>query len=321
MTSERSARTAEAGRACPYCRFALKSGIPVVDCAACSAVHHAECWADNGGCAIVGCAGGPGQAGAFTTPGAASKSAAAVPAPAAEAPAPVSRRRARTPMLVAGATAIAAVASAGTVLLVGDDDGDTTRVASTNATPQPYAAVQPTSVDGPTVSVTTVPSTTPATSPPTTSTATTPTRGAAQREAAIQTAISSYFRAIRAGGFDRAWRLLSPTYRAWKVASGGGFDRWRQQEGRNMRQLRRGEPVVSVRSYDPVSNVATVYVSGLRFKPQGLPECDYLGITWARKVAGRWLYDQGYAQNAARAAKWRPRQSETLGSSCDTSGY
>ncbi|HEX8103645.1 MAG TPA: hypothetical protein VF533_13600 [Solirubrobacteraceae bacterium] len=49
----------QAGRNCPYCRFALKAGIPGVECGACHAVHHAECWDENRGCAVVGCVLGP----------------------------------------------------------------------------------------------------------------------------------------------------------------------------------------------------------------------------------------------------------------------
>jgi len=59
---------AETGRVCPYCRFPLKQGIELTRCGVCSAPHHGDCWSDNGGCAVVACAGGPsgaaGQAGA-----------------------------------------------------------------------------------------------------------------------------------------------------------------------------------------------------------------------------------------------------------------
>lgn len=47
------------GRACPYCRFPLKEGVPVVTCGSCSSVHHSECWEENGGCAVTGCVAGP----------------------------------------------------------------------------------------------------------------------------------------------------------------------------------------------------------------------------------------------------------------------
>jgi Prokaryotic RING finger family 1 len=74
----------EAGRTCPYCRFPLKRDVPSVDCDACGAVYHAECWQEGGGCAILGCPNAVAGAGAATAPG----------LPPAEAPPP---RRAYAP--------------------------------------------------------------------------------------------------------------------------------------------------------------------------------------------------------------------------------
>jgi hypothetical protein len=53
-----------AGRTCPYCRFPVKAGAPVVECGSCHAIHHRECLAENGGCAIAGCTSAPSAAGA-----------------------------------------------------------------------------------------------------------------------------------------------------------------------------------------------------------------------------------------------------------------
>jgi len=47
------------GRACPYCRFGLEQGVSVIACPVCKAVHHDDCWEENGGCAVALCAGGP----------------------------------------------------------------------------------------------------------------------------------------------------------------------------------------------------------------------------------------------------------------------
>jgi hypothetical protein len=49
------------GRNCPYCRFPLKQGGELMVCGHCRAAHHADCWSDNGGCAVMACAGGPGK--------------------------------------------------------------------------------------------------------------------------------------------------------------------------------------------------------------------------------------------------------------------
>jgi hypothetical protein len=48
-----------AGRTCPYCRFPIKQDTAAAVCPTCGSPHHEECWADNQGCAITGCASGP----------------------------------------------------------------------------------------------------------------------------------------------------------------------------------------------------------------------------------------------------------------------
>jgi len=49
----------ETGKYCPYCRFPLKEKTEVVACGVCGSSHHEDCWAENGGCAVVACEGGP----------------------------------------------------------------------------------------------------------------------------------------------------------------------------------------------------------------------------------------------------------------------
>jgi hypothetical protein len=63
------ADAAYAGRSCPYCRFPMKEGGEVVLCGHCHSVHHLDCWTDNGGCAVVACAGGPAKAASAATGG------------------------------------------------------------------------------------------------------------------------------------------------------------------------------------------------------------------------------------------------------------
>jgi hypothetical protein len=41
----------------------------VVLCGHCHSVHHLDCWTDNGGCAVIACAGGPGKAALAATGG------------------------------------------------------------------------------------------------------------------------------------------------------------------------------------------------------------------------------------------------------------
>jgi TM2 domain-containing membrane protein YozV len=45
--------------ACPYCRTPFEPEEPVVTCEACSTPHHEDCYAENGGCTVFGCAKAP----------------------------------------------------------------------------------------------------------------------------------------------------------------------------------------------------------------------------------------------------------------------
>lgn len=84
------------GRTCPYCRSTLGQGEQVTECPACDATHHADCWTENGGCAVPLCEGGPedgaAPAQAAGGPGESEAPTAIVPAdpppPAAPAPPP-----------------------------------------------------------------------------------------------------------------------------------------------------------------------------------------------------------------------------------------
>lgn len=45
---------------CPYCRDEIKGGTQY-SCPSCHTPHHRECWEQNGGCTVWGCAQGPGD--------------------------------------------------------------------------------------------------------------------------------------------------------------------------------------------------------------------------------------------------------------------
>jgi len=45
--------------ACPYCRTNFADTDQSVTCDACGTVHHADCYAENGGCTIFGCSKAP----------------------------------------------------------------------------------------------------------------------------------------------------------------------------------------------------------------------------------------------------------------------
>ena len=125
------ARPENVGRTCPYCRFSIKLDVEVVACPSCHAVHHGECWQDNGGCAVVGCAAAPDA----TAPPTAGKLDApprgTPPPPPPSAPAipaagqPASPRMRPIVLIVAGAVAAAAAAAVVVALAGGSADPDT----------------------------------------------------------------------------------------------------------------------------------------------------------------------------------------------------
>ena len=107
----RLATADDAGRSCPYCRFPIKQGAEVATCGVCRAPHHVECWEENGGCAVVACAGGPGSAAAQTrvsAPGGSTTSPPAPPAPPYGLP--PQRRSARGWLIGAAVLVVLAVA-------------------------------------------------------------------------------------------------------------------------------------------------------------------------------------------------------------------
>ena len=56
MEPERvEAREAQAARFCAICMTAVTADEAAHACPACGARYHAECWEDNGGCAVYGC--------------------------------------------------------------------------------------------------------------------------------------------------------------------------------------------------------------------------------------------------------------------------
>ncbi|HEV7493338.1 RING finger protein [Baekduia sp.] len=308
----RRATAADAGRACPFCRFALKAGAQAAQCPACSAVHHAECWADNGGCAIMGCTAAPGQRAAAPAPPPLPPPPRVAPAPTAGAGvAPPPPTRSGSPggrgLLVAVIVATLVVAGSAVALVLSRSRGS-------------HAVANV---------VTTVITATAAAAPPVTGTTTvaTPPRPAdagadetksETEQTAIERVLTAYYQHVVASDFDAAWALLSPTYTTWK-AGNGGHAKWLEQERVNRDRLDPSGLHVEVDRID--GDVATISVTGMHFRSPTSSRCAYEGVTWARRDGSRWRYDQGYLQNATRAARWRPRRTETLGYTCESSGY
>lgn len=121
--SQLSVPEAVTGTNCPYCRFPLKTGAAAFRCESCQAIHHNECWAANGGCALLGCAT---KATVAASPPGPAFTATQVPPPTA----PVPERGPRRPVPVAAWTLLAVIVAAGGGFALatgtrGDDDSST----------------------------------------------------------------------------------------------------------------------------------------------------------------------------------------------------
>lgn len=55
----RVADACDTWRTCACCHRAIRVDVEVAVCSVCSTFSHAECWTDNGGCVVVGCAAAP----------------------------------------------------------------------------------------------------------------------------------------------------------------------------------------------------------------------------------------------------------------------
>jgi Prokaryotic RING finger family 1 len=122
-----------AGRNCPYCRFPIKEDTEVTVCPTCSSPHHTECWTDNQGCAITGCASGPGSTSA-PPPGPQTQAMPAVPESPRPSPPPVGyvppgrspRDRARNGVLFVSLAAILVLGAALAFVIGKSNDHGTT---------------------------------------------------------------------------------------------------------------------------------------------------------------------------------------------------
>src|SRR5579871_6961924 len=46
-------------KVCPYCRSPIGDGDAALACEGCGTPHHADCYAENGGCTVFGCSKAP----------------------------------------------------------------------------------------------------------------------------------------------------------------------------------------------------------------------------------------------------------------------
>jgi hypothetical protein len=326
--------SADTGRPCPYCRFPLKEGIPMTRCSVCGAPHHGDCWADNGGCAVVACAGGP--AGAAEAPTAASPAmplpppppppptarhaaapahqhaAAAAPPPPPPPPPPHDPVRAHgagssVPWIALSVVAVVLIAAAAAVAVVvtRDDGGPSTQtVVTVHERPSAGGA-------GGDVSAQTV-----ATPPARAATddAVTVSDDEANRQQ-IEDLLYRHHEAIVEGDFHSAWELLSQRKQAQKLRE-DGYGGWVTAQSTLRPYLDPSGLHADIQELDPATGVARVMVTGMNWSKPGAACTQWSGITWVKHEDGEWRYDPGYSTTPEREQGWKSRYSELLGGAC-----
>jgi hypothetical protein len=304
------ASKSEAGRACPYCRFPLKEGAEVARCGDCGSVHHAECWRDNGGCAVLACASGPTTAGRRSGPPPTRVS--PPPGPSAPPPpppsSPSSRRPAGPSLAVAVVVLAVAVAGAAVAILLSGKGGGTHIASVANVTSA-----------GTVTTVTTTTST--PTQQETTSTATTAAAGelpgvsGEQMQGEIQAMLREWHEDVVAGDYRGAWQLLSARKRA-QDEDEEGYATWVKNQSTLKPYLNPANLQVSLEATEPESGVAQVDVTGMGWDKPGASCSEWSGITWVKYEDGAWRYDPGYSTTPQREREFKPRYPELLGGRC-----
>jgi Prokaryotic RING finger family 1 len=332
---------AETGRACPYCRFPLKEGVQIVVCGVCGAPHHADCWHDNGGCAVIACAGGPatdqtgapGEEPTVAYPAGAGAQTAAHPTAAgpphmqaSTPPAPVppmwpppqpppSHER-RGPSLGIAVIVLAIAVGGAAVAVVLSRQRGNARLAGNTITEQ--------RVTVPETSVTT----TNESYPETTSTSegadnatTSPAEGALpdvpseQMQSEIQQMLLTWHEDVVHKNYSAAWELLSHRKQIQDERE-YGYSTWVKNQSTLNPYLNPSGLQASIQQTEADEAVALVDVTGMTWDKPGAPCTEWSGITWVKYEDGSWKYDPGYSTTPQREREWKPRFAELLGGGC-----
>jgi len=295
----------EAGRSCPYCRFPLKEGAPVARCPVCGSVHHTECWDENGGCAVVACAGGP-AATATTMPGAPAETFATAPtAPYAAPPARWAPPRSRTSgWLIVALIVLALAAGGGAVAVVMQQKSNHAQAQS----PATVTAVETQTVSAP-------PPEAPPSPPSPAANGALPSESRAQMTSEIRDLLYQHHEDIVNRDFAAAWSLLTPRKRRQNLEK-YGYSTWAANQATLSPYLDPTNIQVRILSLDPATGEATVDVTGMTWSKPGSPCSEWSGITWVKFDGGQWLYDPGYSTTPVREAEWKSRSAELLGVGC-----
>ena len=325
---------AETGRACPYCRFPLKEGAPIVVCGVCGASHHADCWHDNSGCAVIACAGGPtataadraGEPGGMPTaaypaaPAQPDAQSAMPPTPPMwppQAPPPSNERRGLSLAVAVIVLAIAVGGAAVAVVLSRQSNNNARPIATTIAghtvtVPAPTATVSGNSSTATTNSPASTDSDTPTTTP---GDGQLPSGSNQQLASEIQPMLLEWHEDVVHRNYQAAWELLSHRKQVQDERE-YGYATWVKNQSTLNPYLNPSGLQVSVEKTEANEGVAQVDITGMSWNKPGAPCAEWSGITWVKYEDGAWKYDPGYSTTPQREREWKPRYTELLGGRC-----
>ncbi len=336
------ATAAMAGRTCPYCRFPLKEGSAIQPCGVCQAIHHADCWRDNGGCAVGGCSGGPSHASRphpLTAPAMAPTGPPppAPPTPLLAPPPPppmppppmppppmppvdaggptAPRPGVRVPvaLIVVLVLVVGGLGAGAAILLSSSKGGGPASHAS------PAAAATTTGETAATSTATT--ETAPGGATQSTSTESNSTAGLLPNESReqmqpeIQHLLYEWHEDVVNGDYRAAWNLLSERKQQQNTEK-YGYSEWVKNQATLGPYLNPSGIHAAIVSTEPASGVATVNITGMKWNKPGASCTEWSGITWVKYETGAWRYDPGYSTTPEREAEWKSRFSELLGGRC-----
>jgi hypothetical protein len=299
-------------------------------CGVCGAPHHADCWHDNGGCAVIACAGGPtpaadqigetGEAPTVAYPAAAGvphMQASTPPAPPMwPPPQPPPSDERRSPSLAIAVIVLAIAVGGAAVAVVLSRQDNNARLDANTITPQ--TATVPATTEAATASTSEETTSTPES---TNTTSTLPSNGQLpggsnqQLASEIQPMLLEWHEDVVHSNYHAAWELLSHRKQIQDERE-YGYATWVKNQSTLSPYLNPSGLQVSVEKTEPTEGVAQVDVTGMSWDKPGASCTEWSGITWVKYEDGAWKYDPGYSTIPQRNREWKPRFAELLGGRC-----
>lgn len=324
-------------RACPYCASVPQAGAAVVICGVCGALHHHDCWQENGGCAVVACAGGPGTAPDPAPPPSPQAGLPPITPPVPGAPtfqvppgkggpmappayagpphaAPESWIGEQQPARSAGPwiavaiviLALAIAGSAAALLLAGGDEQQLN--ASDDGAPAPAAVA-------PEEDRSSAAAEADAAEPEPDRNGVFPDVSRSQMNSDITSVLRRHHQAIVDGRPEAAWALLTER-KQQQIERRDGFAVWQRNQATLAPYLDPSGVRARIQDLDEETGVALVMVTGMGWFKPGASCSEWSGLTWVRYERGRWRYDPGYSTTPQRERRFKDRFGELLGGSC-----